>query len=57
MSSKECASIMNTLAHSEPVISIPEYVENVCRKTVQTVSTKSNYVSYDSIFEIYSECQ
>ena len=55
MSSKECASIMDTLAHSEPVISIPEYVENVCRKTVQTVSTKSNYVSYDSIFEIYSE--
>lgn len=55
MSSKECASIMDTLAHSEPVISIPEYVENVCRKTVQTVAAKSNYVSYDSIFEIYSE--
>ena len=55
MSSKECASIMDTLAHLEPVISIPEYVESVCRTTVQTVSTKSKYVSYDSIFEIYSE--
>ena len=55
MSSKECTSIMDTLAHSEPVTTIPEHVESVCRKTVQTVSTKSKYVSYDSIFEIYSE--
>ena len=55
MSSKECASIMDTLALSEPVTTIPEYVESVCRKTVQTVSNRSKYVSYDSIFEIYSE--
>lgn len=55
LSSKECVSILNGLVKSTPMESVPQYIENVCRKTVQLVSKLSKYVSFDSLFLMYSE--
>jgi len=55
MSSADCADILNSFAKSTKIETVPLYIEKVCRQTVQMVSEKSKYVSFESSFLIYSE--